>query len=121
MERTCALKGRGFGAALLLCAALATASPARAEIEEPMTDAEMASVGCVIAAASVGLATITAGGVALAATGVGAASTAVAVPVVVATMAGGCTFGSMAAPAFVWAKRHGHTITSSLTAALWPR
>ena len=60
---------------------------------------------------------------ALAATGVGAASTAVAVPVVVATMAGGCTLGAAAAPAFLWAKRHGHTVTSTLTGAvdaLWP-
>lgn len=107
-----------FGAIILVCGALAVAPPARAQADEPMTDAEMASVGCVTAAASAGFATITAGGVALAANGVGAASTAVVVPVLVATMAGACTLGSMAAPAVVWAKRHGHTVTSSLTALL---
>ena len=108
-----------LGAVALLCSALLATSPARAQIEEPMSDAEMASVGCVVAAGSVGIATVAAGGVALAASGVGATSTAVAIPVVVATMAGACTMGSMAAPAFVWAKRHGHTVTSSLL-ALWP-
>ncbi|HYH38691.1 MAG TPA: hypothetical protein VD860_10765 [Azospirillum sp.] len=112
-------KGLRFGAVVLVCAALAVAAPARAQVEEPMTDAEVASVGCVAVAATAGFATVAAGGVALAANGVGAASTAVVIPVVVATMAGACTLGSMAAPAFVWAKRHGHTVTSSLM-ALWP-
>lgn len=112
-------KGLRFGAVVLVCGALAVAVPARAQVDEPMSDAEMASVGCVTAAAAAGFATITAGGVALAATGVGAASTAVAVPVIVATMAGACSMGSLAAPAVVWAKRHGHTVTSSLM-ALWP-
>lgn len=107
-------------AAVLLAAALATAAPARAQaVEEPLSDTEIASVGCVVAAGGVGIATIAAGGVALAASGVGAASTtAVAIPVVVATMAGACNLGSMAAPAALWAKRHGHTVTSSLMALL---
>lgn len=106
--------------AAVLLATVAWTAPARAQlVEEPMSDTEIASVGCVVAAGTVGVATVAAGGVALAASGVGAASTtAVAIPVVVATMAGACNLGSMAAPAVLWAKRHGHTVTSSLMALL---
>lgn len=88
----------------------------------PMTDTETASLGCVLVAGGVGLATLTAGGVALiaaeAGVGAGATSTAVAVPVVVGTMAAGCNLGALAAPAFLWVKHQGHTLGSA-AAALW--
>jgi hypothetical protein len=87
---------------------------------EPMTDAEAVGMGCMLMAAGVGAATITAGGVALIAAeaGVAATGTAVAVPVVVATMAGGCTIGAVAAPAFLWLKRQGHTIGTGVAGIL---
>lgn len=125
-----ARRRRGIAVLLLLGAwavgdgavssARAQALPVEPVSVEPMTDAQAAAVGCVLVAAGVGVATVTAGGVALAAAGVGATSTAVVVPVVVATMAGGCTLGATAAPAFLWAKSHGHTLTGTLTGVLGP-
>ncbi|WP_298375139.1 hypothetical protein [Azospirillum sp.] len=88
----------------------------------PMSETESASMGCALVAGGVGLATLTAGGVAFiaaeAGVGAGVTSTAVAVPVVVATMAAGCNLGAMATPAFLWLKRQGHTLGSAAT-ALW--
>lgn len=88
----------------------------------PMSETESASMGCTLVAGGVGLATLTAGGVAFiaaeAGVGAGVTSTAVAVPVVVATMAAGCNLGAMATPAFLWLKRQGHTLGSAAT-ALW--
>lgn len=100
--------------------AKAQAVPAAQLPLEPMTDAEAVGVGCALVAGSVGIATIAAGGAAFIAAevGVGAASTAVAVPVVVATMAGGCTLGAMATPAFLWVKRQGYTLGSGMVALL---
>lgn len=88
----------------------------------PMSETESASMGCALVAGGVGLATLTAGGVAFiaaeAGVGAGVTSTAVAVPVVVATMAAGCNLGAMATPAFLWLKHQGHTLGSAAT-ALW--
>ncbi|WP_146210715.1 hypothetical protein [Azospirillum sp. TSO35-2] len=100
------------------------ASIARAETPplalEPMTDGEAVGMGCMLVAVGVGAATIAAGGVALiaAGAGVGATGTAVAVPVVVATMAGGCTVGAVATPAFLWLTRQGHTIGNGVVGLL---
>lgn len=94
--------------------------PAAQQSLEPMSDAEAVGVGCALVAGSVGIAAIAAGGAAFIAAevGVGAASTAVAVPVVVTTMAGGCTLGAMATPAFLWLKRQGYTLGSGVVALL---
>ncbi|KAA0590436.1 hypothetical protein J2848_005018 [Azospirillum lipoferum] len=85
-----------------------------------MTDTEAVGMGCMLMAAGVGAATIAAGGVALfaAEAGVAATGTAVAVPVVVATMAGGCTVGAVATPAFLWLKRQGHSIGTGVAGLL---
>lgn len=89
--------------------------PTTASATEQMTDAEVQSFGCAVAAAVAGVATVTAGGVALIAAeaGVGSAG-AVAVPVLVATMAGACSLGNLAAPAVVWLSRKGTLLGSAV-------
>lgn len=119
----------GFPAAVGLALALLVASPgiraqelpqevqppATASVTEQMTDAEVQSFGCAVAAAVAGVATVTAGGVALIAAeaGVGSAG-AVAVPVLVATMAGACSLGNLAAPAVIWLSRKGTLLGSAV-------
>lgn len=116
----------GLPAAVCLALALffASASGLRAQEVQPptmsiateqMTDAEIQSFGCAVAAAVAGVATVTAGGVALIAAeaGVGSAG-AVAVPVLVATMAGACSLGNLAAPAVVWLSRKGTLLGSAV-------
>ncbi len=73
-----------------------------------VSDREQGSLGCIIAGAGAGIATVLFGGAAIIAThGQGAATaTTVAVPVLAATMTAACAFGSQAAPGIVWLRRN---------------
>jgi|GEM_PF-3199953 len=72
------------------------------------TEREVQSLGCLVASSSVGVATILFGGTGLAFLGVqgAATATAVAIPVLAATIAAGCAFGSQAALGAVWLHHH---------------
>ncbi len=73
-----------------------------------ISDREQSSLGCIIAGAGAGIATVLFGGAAIIAThGQGAATaTTVAVPVLAATMTAACAFGSQAAPGVIWLRRN---------------
>lgn len=74
----------------------------------PITESELASVGCVVAGAGVAIATVVFGGTAVVATGGAGAGTAtlVAVPVIAGAAAAGCAVGSAAAPGLAWFTRN---------------
>ncbi|MEI6985037.1 MAG: hypothetical protein WCK65_02825 [Rhodospirillaceae bacterium] len=85
-----------------------------------VSERELSSLGCLVTAAGVGIATVFFGGAAIIVTrGQGAAAaTTVAVPVIAATMTAGCALGSQAAPGLLWLRRNGEAIFGSVVNAI---
>lgn len=85
------------------------APPEAAPNDLEVSQAELFSLGCLAAAAGVGLATVALSGAALAlARGPSAATVGVmAVPTLAAVMGAGCKIGLFAAPGVVWLARLG--------------
>lgn len=91
-------------------------------LPKPMTDSEFGSIACIVGAAIAGTATILAGGVAIVATGGGAttAESAIAVPVLVATVAAGCGVAQSMAPGIAWLRQQGSELVDRIEAPRWP-
>lgn len=106
----------------------AAALPARAQMVAPsfkspipsMTDAEYSSFACMTGAAVAGSAAVFAGSVYVIATGGVAATSApaIAVPVLVATIASGCSIGQNLAPALAWLHFEGERVVDEVEAKL---
>ncbi|NYZ14028.1 hypothetical protein HL658_15840 [Azospirillum sp. RWY-5-1] len=91
-------------------------------LPKPMTDTEFGSIACIVGAAIAGTATLLAGGVAIVATGGGAttAESAIAVPVLVATVAAGCGVAQSMAPGIAWLRQQGSELVDRIEAPRWP-
>lgn len=98
------------------------AAAAPLALPKSMTDTEFGSVACIVGAAIAGTATILAGGVAIVATGGGAttAESAIAVPVLVATVAAGCGVAQSMAPGIAWLRQQGSNLVDRIEAPRWP-
>jgi hypothetical protein len=96
-------------------ASLWAAAPARAADDTAVaggrleiTTREREGLGCILGSGVTGTATVLFSGTALVVSAPGVAATAIAVPVLVATMAAGCSIGAVAAPGVAWvARQHG--------------
>jgi len=82
------------------------------DVKLKVSDREQNSLGCMIAAAGAGMATVLfSSAVIIATRGHGAAAaTTVAIPVLAATMTAACALGSQAAPGIVWLRHNSETI-----------
>lgn len=85
-----------------------------------MSDRELQSLGCVAMGTGLGVITVLAGGTAAAVAGGRGltAASAVAMPVLAATMAAGCAFGSQAAPGLAWLTRNSEILFGRVIPAL---
>ena len=85
-----------------------------------ISEREQSSLGCLITATGVGIATILFSGAALAVTGGQGAATAttVAVPVLAAAMTAGCALGSQAAPGIIWLQRNSEALFGKVVNAI---
>ncbi|MGQ9369925.1 hypothetical protein [Azospirillum sp. ST 5-10] len=118
-------------AALLVLVAAVACGPARADaffnwnqppsrVEESpiptMSKEEYSSFLCMVGGAVAGGAAVLAGSAAIIATGASATTTetAVAVPVLVATIAAGCGLGTAMAPAFAWLHHRGDALVREI-------
>ncbi len=81
-----------------------------------MGNPEYVSVACIVGAAVAGVATVLGGGIAIATTGGvgGPTGSAVAVPVLVATVAAGCGVAQSMAPGIWWLQRQGKGLVGSI-------
>lgn len=128
MRRTVTALIALFALALAAWPAAAQTPPAQDTAAAPlalpksMTDTEFGSVACIVGAAIAGTAAILAGGVAIVATGGGAttAESAIAVPVLVATVAAGCGVAQSMAPGIAWLRQQGSDLVDRIEAPRWP-
>lgn len=94
-------------------------APTRNEIaptDRQPSDTEYASLACIAGAAITGSATLLVGSVAIVATGgvATAAESAIAVPVLVGTVAAGCGVAQTMTPGILWLRRRGAELVDTL-------
>jgi hypothetical protein len=85
-----------------------------------MTDAELASLGCLTFGVGGVTLTVLLGGAAAVATGGAAPASVVAMPILAGVAAAGCAFGSAAAPGLAWLTRNRDALAAQVGEALPP-